>query len=75
MRATARSTGALFRAICSVNGFRAPVPPPSGSWTAGTAYAVGTRVTYNGLSYQCLQAHTAITGWEPPNTPSLWQRL
>ncbi len=33
---------------------------PSGSWQAGTSYAVGDRVTYNGASYECRQAHTAI---------------
>jgi len=50
-------------------------PPPSGTWAAGTSYPAGTRVTFNGLSYECLQAHTAITGWEPPNAPSLWRQL
>ncbi|GAA3817082.1 lytic polysaccharide monooxygenase [Sphaerisporangium flaviroseum] len=48
---------------------------PSGTWAAGTAYAVGAQVTYNGLRYRCLQAHTALTGWEPPNVPALWQRI
>jgi hypothetical protein len=33
---------------------------------------VGATVTYNGTRYRCLQAHTAITGWEPPNVPALW---
>lgn len=47
--------------------------PPSGAWTAGTAYQVGDRVTYGGQLYQCRQAHTALQGWEPPNTPALWQ--
>jgi chitin-binding protein len=32
-------------------------------------------VTYNGVSYQCLQAHTALVGWEPPTTPALWQKI
>jgi predicted carbohydrate-binding protein with CBM5 and CBM33 domain len=36
-----------------------PAPPPSGTWAAGTAYQLGSRVTFNGLSYQCRQAHTA----------------
>ncbi|MFB4282680.1 MULTISPECIES: lytic polysaccharide monooxygenase [unclassified Nonomuraea] len=48
---------------------------PSGTWRAGTAYAVGSTVTYNGASYRCLQAHTALAGWEPPNVPALWQRV
>ncbi|HEU4426105.1 MAG TPA: carbohydrate-binding protein, partial [Pilimelia sp.] len=28
-----------------------------------------------GASYRCIQAHTSLTGWEPPNVPALWQRL
>jgi chitin-binding protein len=52
-----------------------PSPPPvGGTWAAGTTYAVGATVTYGGLSYRCLQAHTALQGWEPPNVPALWQR-
>ncbi|MGC9669149.1 lytic polysaccharide monooxygenase [Planosporangium sp. 12N6] len=50
-------------------------PQPGGTWAAGTAYKVGDRVTYGGATYECRQAHTAIPGWEPPNTPALWQRL
>jgi len=50
-------------------------PPAGGTWAAGTAYSVGSTVTYGGASYRCLQAHRAIVGWEPPNTPALWQRL
>ncbi|MET8703234.1 carbohydrate-binding protein [Kitasatospora sp. NPDC058032] len=46
-----------------------------GTWAAGTAYKAGDRVTYAGVSYVCLQAHTAFVGWEPPNVPALWQRL
>ncbi|HTQ31920.1 MAG TPA: carbohydrate-binding protein, partial [Opitutaceae bacterium] len=42
------------------------------AWTAGTTYKVGDLVTYNGVTYVCLQAHTALTGWEPPNVPALW---
>ncbi|WP_420713242.1 carbohydrate-binding protein [Streptomyces sp. Tu 6176] len=30
-------------------------------------------MTYNGVSYRCLQGHTAYPGWEPPNVPALWQ--
>ncbi|TMR15841.1 cellulose-binding protein, partial [Nonomuraea turkmeniaca] len=48
---------------------------PSGTWRAGVAYAVGSTVTYNGVSYRCIQAHTSLAGWEPPNVPALWQRL
>jgi len=47
-------------------------PPASGTWRAGTAYQAGNVVTYNGRSYTCRQAHTALAGWEPPNVPALW---
>ncbi|RVX47439.1 chitin-binding protein [Nonomuraea polychroma] len=52
-----------------------PTTSPSGTWRAGVAYAVGSTVTYNGVSYRCIQAHTSLAGWEPPNVPALWQRL
>jgi chitin-binding protein len=50
-------------------------PPAGGTWAAGTYYAVGSVVTYGGASYRCIQAHTAIAGWEPPNVPALWARI
>ncbi|MEU8664103.1 lytic polysaccharide monooxygenase [Actinoplanes philippinensis] len=46
--------------------------PGSTSWKAGTAYKAGDRVTYNGATYQCRQAHTALAGWEPPYVAALW---
>lgn len=46
----------------------AQTPPP---WQPWTAYRVGDLVTYNGVVYQCIQAHTSQPGWEPPNTPAL----
>ncbi|WP_239162051.1 lytic polysaccharide monooxygenase auxiliary activity family 9 protein [Acrocarpospora phusangensis] len=50
-------------------------PPAGGTWAAGVFYAVGAQVTYAGVRYQCLQQHTSLTGWEPPNVPALWRRL
>jgi hypothetical protein len=58
-----------------------PVPPspsPAGhypGWQPGHAYVAGDRVTYAGNDYQCVQAHTSLTGWEPPNAPALWRVL
>ena len=43
------------------------------AWQPYTDYAVGDLVIYNGQTYQALQAHTSLPGWEPPNTPALWQ--
>ncbi|AIG75894.1 Streptogrisin-C [Amycolatopsis japonica] len=48
--------------------------PPGGTWAAGTTYAAGATVTYDGVSYRALQGHTAQVGWEPPNVPALWAR-
>ena len=45
------------------------------AWAAGTAYSVGSLVTYTGSEYKCLQAHTSQVGWEPATTPALWQAM
>ncbi|MFB4277597.1 glycosyl hydrolase family 18 protein [Nonomuraea sp. MTCD27] len=42
-------------------------------WAPWTAYPAGTRVTYNGVEYECVQSHTSQPGWEPPNVPALWK--
>ncbi|MCP2323726.1 chitin-binding protein [Hamadaea flava] len=47
----------------------------STTWAAGKAYKIGDVVTYNGVSYRCIQAHTALVGWEPPSTPALWSKV
>lgn len=44
-------------------------------WTAGQAYAAGYKVQHGGKLWRCLQAHTAQTGWEPENAPSLWAKV
>ncbi|WP_405140967.1 M28 family peptidase [Sphaerisporangium sp. NBC_01403] len=44
------------------------------TWQPYTAYAAGDTVTYQGVTYRCLQGHTSLPGWEPPNVPALWQR-
>ncbi|MCJ0875085.1 carbohydrate-binding protein [Streptomyces sp. AP-93] len=50
-------------------------PPSTGTWAAGTSYRAGDVAAYGGSSYRCIQAHAAITGWEPPSVPALWQRV
>ncbi|MFC0861304.1 carbohydrate-binding protein [Sphaerimonospora cavernae] len=53
-----------------------PNPPaPGGTWKVNTSYAAGATVTYGGATYRCLQGHTSLPGWEPPNVPALWQRI
>ncbi|RCG29955.1 peptidase M28 [Sphaerisporangium album] len=43
------------------------------TWKEWTAYTAGQTVTYAGVTYRCLQSHTSLPGWEPPNVPALWQ--
>jgi chitinase len=43
-----------------------------GAWAVGVAYAVNDTVTYNGVVYKCIQAHTSQADWTPPATPALW---
>ncbi|MFI0723715.1 carbohydrate-binding protein [Streptomyces sp. NPDC021224] len=52
-----------------------PTTPPTGgaTWASGVAYRAGDQVAYGGTGCRCLQAHTAMTGWEPPKAPGLWQ--
>lgn len=46
------------------------------AWTAGTAYAAGDRLVYNGDLYKVLQAHTSQDTWLPgAGTESLYARI
>ncbi|MCX4388362.1 dioxygenase [Micromonospora peucetia] len=68
---------ATFDFVLNVTSGPTPTPTgtaPGGTWAPGTVYPAGARVTYGGVGYRCLQAHTAQPGWEPPNTPALWAR-
>ena len=49
-------------------------PAPPGAWSYPVAYKIGNIVTYQGLTYKCLQAHTSQAGWTPPVVPALWNR-
>ena len=45
-------------------------------WTAGTTYAAGDRLVYNGDLYKVLQAHTAQSTWLPgAGTESMYTRI
>ncbi|WP_222870269.1 M4 family metallopeptidase [Actinomadura decatromicini] len=50
-------------------------PGGSTTWAATGSYKVGDLVTYEGVQYRCLQAHTASPGWTPPNVPALWEKV
>ena len=46
-------------------------------WAAAIEYAVGDVVAYpdaHSARYVCLQAHTSLEGWEPPNVPRCGRR-
>lgn len=43
------------------------------AWQSGVAYAVGADVSYEGVVYVCIQAHTSQAAWAPNLSPSLWQ--
>lgn len=46
------------------------------AWTAGTAYAAGDRLVYNGDLYKVLQSHTSQGTWPPgAGTESLYTRI
>jgi hypothetical protein len=51
------------------------IPTPCGAtgWDTQTAYAVGSVVTFNGVTYQCTIAHTSQVDWTPDQTPALWK--
>lgn len=47
-------------------------------WTSAVEYTVGDVVAYpnaDGTQYECLQAHTSLISWEPPNVPALWKAV
>ena len=45
------------------------------AWSAGVSYAAGYKVQDNVRLWRCLQDHTSQVGWEPENTPSLWEEI
>ncbi len=49
-----------------------PARADRGAWAPNVAYAVNDTVTYGGCTYKVIQAHTSLTGWEPPNVPALF---
>lgn len=53
--------------------FPATVLGAAAPWSPNTAYKTGDLVSYSGKTYACIQPHTSLTGWEPPNVPALWK--
>ena len=50
-----------------------PPAPTAPAWSgASVAYEVDDLVSYSGVVYRCLQAHTSQAGWTPSAVASLW---
>jgi hypothetical protein len=49
--------------------------PTAKPWAAYTDYQPGDLVTYRGVTYKVLEAHTSLPGWEPPKVPSLFAKV
>lgn len=45
------------------------------NWRSTATYEAGDRVRYDGVLYNCLQAHTAQADWTPIAAPSLWAKV
>ena len=45
------------------------------SWKPGKAYVKDERITFDGILYKCLQAHTSQDAWTPIAAPSLWAKV
>lgn len=45
------------------------------AWVPHHGYKTGDFVIYGGRIYQCLQGHTSMVGWEPPNVPAIWRLI
>ncbi len=48
------------------------VQPDIPEWKVGVSYSVGDKVIYDGVTYECRQAHTSQSDWTPPKTLALW---
>ena len=45
------------------------------AWIANEPVLVGTRRLYEGVLYECIQAHTTQEDWTPPAVPALWMAV
>ena len=44
-------------------------------WESGQDYTAGYKARYSSKLWRCFQAHTSQEGWEPENTPALWEEI
>jgi len=62
----------LLSLVLALPASAAPARADRGAWAPNVAYAVNDTVTYGGCTYKVIQAHTSLTGWEPPVVPALF---
>lgn len=43
------------------------------NWIVGEQVYIGTRRDYEGVTYECIQAHVTQADWTPPAVPALWR--
>jgi hypothetical protein len=51
------------------------VTPVLPAWAPNVQYSAGDGASFEGLDYECRQAHTSQVGWEPPVVYALWARI
>ena len=43
------------------------------AWTVGVAYVIGDIISYHGVLYEVIQAHTSQADWTPDTVPALFK--
>ncbi|SEN14635.1 glycosyl hydrolase family 18 protein [Lihuaxuella thermophila] len=71
-KSMSRKTLAMALALVLLIGILPAGVFAASGWAPNVAYKTGDIVTYGGSTYKCLQSHTSLPGWEPPNAPALW---
>lgn len=66
--------GLVLKTTAAQSGDTPGAETTQGSWAAGHVYRVGDEVTYNGVTYRCVQTHQAQGAGQPAGTPALWER-
>ena len=67
------ATGHDLAAILATVQAEAPTCAEVPKWAAGQAVTIGLRRWYDGVLYECVQAHTTQSDWTPPVVPALWK--
>lgn len=44
-------------------------------WASGVSYTATFKVQHGDRLWRCMQGHTSQAGWEPENTPALWEEI